>query len=899
MRPNDRILRGLGVSFVAEKGGISEYRLNANGLKIILAPDPSARVVCVVQHVHVGSRHEGAGNTGYSHLLEHMLFKGTPANPNGSGHSYDDFMKRLGGVYNATTWLDRTNYFAKIPAHFLGAYLAYEADRLRNAIITDEDLKTEMPVVVDEFDIGENDPDEVTEKLLYATVFTEHSYKISTIGARSEVMKVTAAALRERLYDVYYYPNNTSLIIVGGFDVAEALGLVVQHYAGIAPSPRPIPVPYTVEPPQFGERRFVINKTGDLPRVMMGFHVPEADHEDTHALNALAQILGGTPSSRLFRKLVNSGLCSVAYSSKMDTHDPGMFKVYAKLTPGTKPEKVERIILREIARMANTLVTKTEWARAKTLNRAGTVLAKANRLGWAQQISENEACADWKWGVDYDDAFEAVTPERIREVAQKYLSQDNRTVGYFIPKNDGATVPSEPQTEPAPAPAPQDGNGSGSTSGDSTSGGASSFASQVKEHSLSNGLKVLLMPTGSDGAFGVSFMTRAGSSDAAPDKRVTASVVAEMLTEGSKKFSKDRIADLASEMQLDLTFVPGAFYTSLGKRGGVHVVPSDMPRFLDLLADVVRNPLFAQKELDLLKTKTAAELEEAGQDPNTRAMIALTQAVYPEGAAHRKDSIEAIEAQVAGITADDLRSYHTKNWSPKGTVLVVVGGFEEKDMLAVIESKFGSWTGEDRPAPQAVPTSTPAANARAINIDIDGKDNLTILVGLTVDLSVTSADWAAATLANKALGGDTLTSRLGKEIREKRGLTYGITSNFRDATVNGGLWIIGMTTNGGKLKQAVPLIGQVTTEYSRNGIDEQELAAEREAMVNAFSMQLDAPMQIASTIAQHVVSGRGVAAMDAYEARITGLTKADIDAAIRKYFRVDDAVTVIAGTLPK
>ncbi len=866
MKISDTILKQLGISFVAQQGSLIEYRLDANGMKIVLAPDPTARIVAVVQHYNVGSRHEGAGNTGYSHLLEHMLFKGTPTFNAAKGNSYDDFMKRMGGVYNATTWLDRTNYFAKVPSAFLEQYLAYEADRMRNAIIIDADLATEMPVVVDEFDIGENDPDQILDKQLDATVFTEHPYKVSTIGARSEVMKVTAAALKEKLYEVYYHPNNSTLIIVGGFDVLQALGYVVRHYGKIRPSKHVIPVPFTVEPKQFGERRFVVSKAGDLPRVMMGFHVPCARHEDKIVIAALTSILSGSRASRLHQKLVNSGLVSAVEASSHDTHDAGVFKVYAKLTPGTKPQLVEKIILAELARVADTLVTKSELDRAKTQNRNGTVHLRTNKLKWASSISENEACADWQWGESYDNRFELVTAEQMREVAQRYLTVENRTVGYFLPKAETAPV----VTAPKPT----------------------TFEGRTVKTVLTNGLTVLLMPTDVESAIGLSFTTRAGSVYAPADKGVVAHMVAKLLTEGSNKYSKKRIAELSAEMLVQLRFGAGTFRSDLS----THVVPADLTRFLDLLSDVLRNPLFRQDELNLLKTTIGAELEEDAMDPADRAATALTQALYPEGSPFRGDSVAIRAAQTAGVTVDDLRAFHAAYYSPKATVLTLVGKFDPAVVLKTIESKFGKWEGGDVAAPQAVHGINPTS--QSINVNIVGKDNLTTLVGVPVQLSVTSADYLAAAVANKALGGDTLSARLGKEIREKRGLTYGVSCSLGDAWVEGGLWAVRMTTSGANLGQAVPLISQLVAEFVRDGIGEAELELERAGLINAFVMSLDAPVDIARTITMYEASGRGVAAMDSYEQRAMAVTKADVDAALRKHFRITDAVTVIAGTLP-
>ena len=887
MKPSDKTLRQLGVSFITEINGVSEYRLNANSLKIILAPDPSSRVAAIVQHIRVGSRHEGAGNTGYSHILEHELFKGTPTFNAAKGNGYDDFMKLMGGVYNATTSNDRTNYYAKVPSAFVRHYLAYEADRLRNAILTDEDLATEMPVVVDEFDIGENDPDDLLRKQLDATMFTEHPYKGSVIGARSEVMKVTAAALKERLYDVYYWPNNTSLIIAGGIDVEQVLRDIVDLYGSIPASPRPIPQPYTVEPKQFGERRFVINKPGDLPRVMMGFHIPEADHEDSYALSALGIILGGTESSRIHNRLVNKGLASQAYSYASAMHDPDKFVVYAKLNPGIKTSTVERIMLREIAKISAKLVSQKEFEQVMELNANGTVHTKANRMKFAMSLSEHEATADWMFGQNYDPNFEKITREDILRVAKKYLTADNRSVGYFLPTGN-------PQPK---APKPQKQGSTDLISGDrkrlivTPIPMESHYATDVKRTVLANGLTVLLLPTATQ-AVGVNLVLNAGAHCAPADKRIVSRMVAEMLSEGSARYSKAKIADFAARLGIKFGFGSDVFKTSTMAQ-----VPNRLPEFLDILADVVRNPLFPADELALLKTSLSAELAEQAIDPEVVAFTALRRELYAPGDAFYSDTIEEKAAQVQAVTVDDLRAFHQTAYGPNGGVLTLVGKFDADEMLKLIEAKFGSWSGGiARPA--QVKSSTAASKAERINVQIDGKDNLTILVGLPADLSTTSEDFLAASVANKALGGDTLNARLGMEIREKRGLTYGIISRFSDTTFGGAPWFVKMTTNGGNIGLALPLISKVVSNFATTGIGESELAAEKIGMSTAFDLALDGPMEIASTLTQYEYSGQGLAAMDSFQARLAAVTKEQVDAAIRKYFRVENATTVVAGELP-
>ncbi len=887
--PTEQFLRNLGVTLVKSYAGISEYRLNFNSLKILLSVDPSARVCAVIQHINVGSRHEGAGNTGYSHLLEHMLFKGTPTFNQTNGNSYDDFMKLMGGNYNATTSGDRTNYHAKVPSAFLRDYLAYEADRLRNAILTDGDLETEMPVVIDEFDMGENNPDRVLQKMLMSTMYTEHPYKVSTIGSRSEVIRVTAQSLKNRLYDVYYHPNNATLIVVGGFDTEQVLNDIVDLYGKIPPSAQPIPTPYTVEPEQFGERRFAINKPGDLPRVMIGFHVPQADHEDSYALQALALILGGGESSRLFRKLVNKGLASSAGCGSQLNHDPGAFIFYAKLTPGTKPQTVEKIILKEIERISRKLVSKRELKQVMDLNRNGTVMLRANRLQFASSISEHEAVANWLWGEEYDDHFEQVTREGIVAVAARYLKGSNRTIGYFLPSGQ----PSELKQSKSAAPI-------GVTDEPTTTHdrsrllltpqpATSSYAHDVKKTRLANGLTVMLLPSTNE-AVGVSLVLNSGS-HCHPSNTMLASMVSEMLTEGSAKYSKAQIADFATRMGQSFGFSTDVFRTSCNT-----LVASRLAKFLDLLADVLRHPLFRQAELDLLKTRMTAALKEAAENPDARAITTLRQTVYTPADMFYALSIEEKAAQVQAVTVEDLNAFHQAYYGPTDAVLTLVGNFNTASMLKLIESKFGTWTGGIA-RPSAILTAAAPEKSSRVNVQINGKDNLTILVGRPVDLLTSAPDFLAAAIANKALGGDTLTSRLGLEIREKRGLTYGITCGFGDTSFGGALWTVRMTTNRDKAERAIQLIYKVVNIFVAGGIGESELAAEKIGMSTSFDLQLDNPLSIAGTITNFEHSKRGLESLDSYQARLAAVTKRDVDAAIAKYFLVDQSVTIVAGNI--
>jgi zinc protease len=423
-----------GISLIESDREIAEYRLDCNGLKILLSENHAAPVVTLMVLYRVGSRNEGAGFTGATHFLEHMMFKGTDEYNPEQGRGIDDVLKPMGAAYNATTWFDRTNYFECVPSVHLEQCIAIEADRMRNLNLKQSDRDLEMTVVRNEFERSENEPDDVLDKEFWAIAFREHPYHWPTIGWKSEVEGVPISKLKD-FYDTFYWPNNAVVLLVGDFETEPALSLIAKYFGKLTASPHPIPTVYTVEPPQEGERRFEVSRAGDLPRVGIGFHTPQATHPDIYALSAMSAILGGgRRSTRLYKRLVDTSMVSSVSAHLWELYDPALFEVSATVSPDAEPKEVEKIVLEEINKLVKEPPTKEELDRAKKANRKSTILQSADPLVWAQMIAEAEAAADWKWLLSYDDRFDEVTPADIQKVAAKYFARENRTVGYFIPK---------------------------------------------------------------------------------------------------------------------------------------------------------------------------------------------------------------------------------------------------------------------------------------------------------------------------------------------------------------------------------------------------------------------------------------------------------------------------------
>jgi zinc protease len=441
-----------GATFVAAGERVREFRL-ANGLKVLLVANRVAPVVTVCVLYRVGSRNEAVGHTGSTHLLEHMMFKGTPDFNKARGTQIAATLQKIGADFNATTWYDRTNYFETVPSDSLELALRLEADRMRHSFIADEDRQAEMTVVRNELERGQNEPVMVLDEAVYAAAFREHPYHHPTIGWRADVENVPTSRLKA-FYDTFYHPNNATLIVVGDFEEGACLSLVEKYFGAHAATRESIPEVYTDEPAQEGERRLVIRRAGELALVQIAWHAPSVlgetrvlsnaelfaraaavpEENDIYALVVLAAALAHGVTSRLYQSLVERELAVSVQANCDQFRDPGLFNVYATVRPTVEPREVESVILAEMERVAGEGLGGGELEKAKRQIVARTAYDRDGTHNVAAQISEAEAVADWRFYETYASQIARVTPEDVRRAARKYFTEDNRTVGYFIPK---------------------------------------------------------------------------------------------------------------------------------------------------------------------------------------------------------------------------------------------------------------------------------------------------------------------------------------------------------------------------------------------------------------------------------------------------------------------------------
>ena len=421
-----------GFTHVKSLGGIEEYRLERNGLTVLLVPDHSAPVVTFEVTYRVGSRNEVTGVTGATHILEHMMFKGSDAFNDAKGNSIKQFLERVGGQFNASTGADRTNYFATIGKESLEGYVAIEADRMRNLWLHETDRQAEMTVVRNEYERGKNDPDNVLVEEVTAAAYVALPYHHPTIGWRSDIEHVPIAKLRD-FYNTFYWPNNATVTVVGDFETGSVLGLIKKYYGVHPHSPSPIPVVYTEEPAQTGERRVVVKRPGEAGTVIVAHKVPNARDSDQPALEMLDAILSSGKNARLYRALVDQGLALSAGSGTDLHYDLSLHTLYAAMNPGTEHRAAEKALWDEINKIKTSGVSAAEVARVKQQYTAQDAYKRDGTAAVASELSEWIGVGDWTLYVTFPQKVQEVTPADVQRVASKYLKEDETTTGWFVP----------------------------------------------------------------------------------------------------------------------------------------------------------------------------------------------------------------------------------------------------------------------------------------------------------------------------------------------------------------------------------------------------------------------------------------------------------------------------------
>jgi zinc protease len=932
--------------------GLNVYRMKSNGLTVLIQEQNLAPVVSVMMVYGIGSRNEAVGYTGSTHFLEHLMFKGTKKYDPMLGTGIDDTLKPIGGINNATTSQDRTNYYEVAPSQHVGLLLDLEADRMRNLLLREDDRSSEMTVVRNELERGEDDPDELLMSSVYATAFREHPYHHPTIGWRSDVENVPTERLRKFYHD-FYWPENASLIVVGDIKKDTVLADILNKFGRIQKGQKKLPTVYTKEPPQEGERRFTVVRGQDVPRLLLGFHTVKATDKDTYPLEVLQSILGdkGKTSSRLYRALVDNGLAVDAYAFNNVMRDPGLFVVGATPAKEVGLKKLERAVRAAVGDLANTEPTEAE------VNRAKLEITKRYRLdavdcqGRAEQIGDAIGVADWKWWTTYCDNIAKVTPQQVQAAAKKYLNSNNLTVGYYRPKTDqnelGMAAENEAEsstdsasgipldetsatargdqskvlltgaqnslniqsvreketvainTEPGKTPALP---GSSASVGDaqleplkivSRKRGIGKLGSRTETLKFDNGLTVIVLPMPGSGTVTISGKIKAGRYFLPNTKSKVPGLAAELLTKGSSKYSKFKISEILESMGTSLDFSADSFFAGFN----VDVVASDAKAIVPLIADVMQKPLFEQEEFDKARKILESNIEERKANTTSVAWMSLRHALYKPESIYYANTFEDQLEHLKTVTRDDLVNFHKNQFTPANTVFTFVGDIKTDEVADLIAKEFASYKGSKEDTISIDPTQVNNSFAgRRIMSNLPDKTNMDVVIGCSAPVSIKSKDYFAESLASAALGYDSFACRLAP-LRDKYGLTYSITSSLTEASYPDSIWAISYSVAPENLEKAQVLITQIVKQYVKEGISTAELAREKGHLTGVYVVESRSPRTIASQLGYSAIMGLPLDFLENFTQRVNSETQSSVNAAIRKYFQLDKCVTAIAGWL--
>jgi len=884
-------LGGQEVTRVGEVEGIVEYRLD-NGLRFLLFPDASKPSATVNVTYNVGSRHEGYGETGMAHLLEHLVFQGTPDHP--------DITKELterGARPNGTTSFDRTNYFETFPAtdDNLEWALDLESDRMVNSFISADDLDSEMTVVRNEMESGENNPFRILMQRTLSTAYTWHNYGKSTIGARSDVENVPIDRL-QAFYRKYYQPDNALLIVSGKFEEERALELIVETFGQI---PRPdrsgantLWETYTREPVQDGERMVTLRRVGDIQVVMMSYHVPPGSHPDYAAVDILAQVLGDQPSGRLHKSLVEPGLAASTGAFAYQLREAGPLLAFAQVRPEDDLQSTWTAMSETLEDVLRNPITGEEVERARTalLKSFEQVFNNPERI--ALQLSEWASMGDWRFFFLHRDRIEAVEAADVQRVAAEYLKPDNRTVGLFYPTEepDRADVPDLPDVAAALE---------GYTGREAVAAGEefdpspANIESRTTRYTLSNGMKVAMLPKSTRGETVVArFRVILGDEEALDGRATAGSMAGAMLMRGSSAHTRQQIQD-----DLDRLKASGSVTGSVTQASGqVQTTRENLPDVMRLLAEIIRTPTFPAPEFETLKEQRLSGLEQQRSDPNSLAQIALQRHMNPVAPGHPgyTETVDEAVAAMESVTLADAQAFYDDFYGPQLGTLGLVGDFDEAEMRAVIEEAFGDW--ESPHAATRIATNFHDPPSVHLQLETPDKANAIFIAQQNLSLRDDNPDYAALILGGYMIGGGLMNSRLAKRIRQQDGLSYGVGGGINGHPIDESGSFLAFAIHAPE--NAEPLEAAFREEMQKvldDGFSDDELEVAKQGYLQSRQLSRAQDPSLVSVLTQGLYFDRDLSWDAGLEDRIQAVTVEEVNAAVRRYLDLSKMTIVKAG----
>ena len=879
-----------GVSLVASVEGINEYRLE-NGLRVLLGTDPSNPTTTVNVTYLVGSRNENYGETGMAHLLEHLLFKGTPKH-----ELLWEQMTKRGMQMNGTTGVDRTNYYETFAAsdENLKWALEMEADRMVNSFIAKKDLDSEMTVVRNELESGENNPGRVLMQKMLAASFDWHNYGKATIGARSDVENVAISNL-QAFYRRFYQPDNAVVTVTGSFDEARALGWIASAFGAIPRPQRALPQEWTQEAVQDGERIATVRRVGDSQLVSLLYHVPAGSSPDFAALDLLEPIMSDTPTGRLHKALVESKLAAGVYGFTLATRHPGVVLWGARVRTEVNLETVRDAMLKVIEGVQQQPITddEVEQARVRWLKQFNEVMNDPEQLGIA--LSESIALGDWRLTFLQRDRIRGVKTADVQRVALAFLKPSNRTLGLFIPTDKPDRAP--PLPVPDVAAMVKDYKGDPPVAkGEAFDPSPENIDRRTTTLTLPNGMKLALLPKKTRGeTVHVALHMQFGDEKSLFGQSAVGSMTGSMLMRGTAKRNRQQLDNEFNRLKASVAIGGSA----TGASASAQTVRANLVDVLKLIAEVLREPSFPSDEFEQLRNTQLAQIEQGRRDPQTLGRIEFRRQfnAYPAGDVRYSPSIDEQIAELKGVRLEQAKSFHARFYGADHAQLAIVGDFDADVIAKVAGELFGSWKSA---APyQRIRQPYRPHPAKVMRLETPDKANAYYVAGMSIPVNDSSPDYPALLLADQMLGGPP-GNRLWKRIREKDGVSYSIGTAMdivkEDDNSQFRIGAIYAPENADKLMAGVREELDLALKQGFAGPD---FAAFKDGLLQERRIDRAQDESLSHRLADNLYHGRTMAYSGQIDRRLAALTPEELRTVFGKYVDPTKFVIVVAGDFVK
>jgi zinc protease len=892
------------VSALSFTQGVQKTVLD-NGLTVLTKEVHTAPVVSVQVWYKVGSRNEVKGENGISHQLEHLMFKGTTDRPVQFGRLFS----ALGSQFNAFTSYDETAYFGTVQRDRLEALLTLEADRMKNALINPEQLTSEKRVVISELQGYENSPEYRLNREVMRNAFPNRAYGLPVGGTKADVEKFTVEQVRN-YYQKYYSPENATLVITGDFATEPVLKVVKETFGKVSPQAKQDEVldgaskaldnfltsssladasPAT---PANKKAPIVLKQPGSAALLQALYPLPDIKHPDVPAIDVMDAVLTGGRSSKLYQALVETGLASSVSGGAVELIEPGWYQIDATAAPGQELSKIAQVLEETLTKFQQQPVSPEELKRAKTQLQASYILGNQDITSQANLLGYNQTVAgDYHFIEKYLAAIAKVTPDQIQKAAKTYLNPAKLTIGYF--------EPTQPDGQPGTSSA-----GSGRTVENFSPGKPVDPAELAKylppaesttdskkqslpeEFTLNNGLQVLLLSDRNVPTINLSGQIDAGTEFDGNQKSGLANLTAINLMNGTQTQNALTLAKTLEDQGVGLNFS--------ASREGVNItgegLSTNLPILIQTLANVLKNATFPADQLELSRQRALTSLKVQLDDPNGLGRRVFQQAVYPEN--HPFHSFPT-EQSLKSITRDDLLRFYQTHYRPDTTTIALVGDFDAVKAKALLNEEFGKWEATGKPPVLKVPSVPLPQTSTQLNQVIPGKAEAVTYIGYN-GISRKDKRFYAALVLNQILGGDTLASRLGTEVRDRQGLTYGIYSAFA-AGVNPGPFLIQMQTAPGDAQKAIASTVALLKQLREQGVTEAELNTAKRSITNSYPVDLANPSNVSSIILDNAVLGLSRTEIREFPQQIQAVTMAQIKQVIQDLIQPQNLVIVTAG----